>query len=162
MTAERGNGETQNAQERPPLVITHQYVKDLSFENPSAPGLYVDPPQQGPDVNIQVNVSAHRLSERLFEVVLHVEARASAGDATLFLAELDYAGLAETGTVPDEHLQPLILIEVPRLLFPYARAIISDVTRDGGFPPLMIANVDFVDMYRRGAQQTETPAQQPA
>ena len=148
-------------QGRPPLTITHQYIKDLSFESPSSPDLYVNPPQRAPDVNIQVNVSAHRLAESRFEVVLHVETRAVAGDATLFIAELDYAGLAETGDVPDDHLQPLILIEVPRLLFPFARAIISDVTRDGGFPPLMISNVDFVDMYRRGAQQSDA-AEQPS
>lgn len=135
-----------------PLNITHQFVKDLSFENPGAPGLFVEPPEVAPDVNIEVNVEAQRLGEKLFEVVLHVEAQAVAGDTTLFIIELDYGAIAEVGDIPEEHLQPLILIEVPRLLFPFARAVVSDVTRDGGFPPLMIANVDFVEMFRRGAE----------
>lgn len=159
MSEQRDNGTGGERQARPPLVITHQYVKDLSFESPSAPGLYLDPPQQAPDVNIQVNVSAQRLAENRFEVVLHVEARADAAGTNLFIVEVDYAALAETGNVPDEHLQPLVLIEVPRLLFPFARAIVSALTRDGGFPPLMISSVDFVDMYRRGAQQTEASPQ---
>ena len=90
--------------------------------------------------------------ERAFEVILHVEARASAGDTVLFIVELDYAAIVEIGAIPEEHLQPLILIEVPRLLFPFARAIISNVTRDGGFPPLMISTVDFVEMFRRGVE----------
>lgn len=133
------------------LSITHQYIKDLSFENPGAPGLYVDPPQQAPDVGIQVNVEAQRLSESRFEVTLHVEAQASIGDEPVFILELAYAALAEIGGVPEEHVQPLVLIEVPRMLFPFARAIVSAATRDGGFPPLLISNVDFVEMYRRGA-----------
>lgn len=148
-TEEAGTG---NADEGVSLSITHQYIKDLSFENPAAPGLYVDPPQRAPDVGIQVNVEAQRLAENRFEVTLHVEAQASLGDQPVFILELAYAALAEIGGVPEEHVQPLVLIEVPRMLFPFARAIVSAATRDGGFPPLLISNVDFVEMYRRGAE----------
>jgi preprotein translocase subunit SecB len=144
-------GESADA-ESVPLNITHQYVKDLSFENPGSPGLFLQPPDSAPDVAIEVNVAAQRLGDRAFEVILHVEARASADDTVLFITELDYAAIVEVGAIPEEHLQPLILIEVPRLLFPFARAIISNVTRDGGFPPLMISTVDFVEMFRRGAE----------
>jgi len=135
-----------------PLNITHQYVKDLSFENPGAPALFLQPPDGAPDIAIEVNVTADQIGENLFEVNLHVEARAKASETVLFITELDYGAIAEIGDIPEEHKQPLILIEVPRMLFPFARAIISNVTRDGGFPPLMISNVDFVDMYRRSTE----------
>ena len=138
-----------------PLNITHQYVKDLSFENPGAPALFLQPPDGAPDIAIEVNVTADQIGENLFEVNLHVEAQAKAGETVLFITELDYGAIAEVGDIPDEHKQPLILIEVPRMLFPFARAIISNVTRDGGFPPLMISNVDFVEMYRRSTETAE-------
>lgn len=138
-----------------PLNITHQYVKDLSFENPGAPALFLQPPEGAPDIAIEVNVTADQIGENLFEVNLHVEAQAKASETVLFITELDYGAIAEVGDIPEEHKQPLILIEVPRMLFPFARAIISNVTRDGGFPPLMISNVDFVDMYRRSTETAE-------
>jgi len=138
-----------------PLNITHQYVKDLSFENPGAPTLFLQPPDGAPDIAIEVNVGADQIGENLFEVTLHVEAQAKAGETVLFITELDYGAIAEVGDIPEEHKQPLILIEVPRMLFPFARAIISNVTRDGGFPPLMISNVDFVEMYRRSTEASE-------
>jgi preprotein translocase subunit SecB len=135
-----------------PLNITHQYVKDLSFENPGAPALFLQPPEDAPDIAIEVNVTADQIGEDLFEVSLHVEAQAKAGDTVLFITELDYGAIAQVGDIPDEHKQPLILIEVPRMMFPFARALISSATRDGGFPPLMISNVDFVEMYRRSTE----------
>ena len=135
-----------------PLNISHQYVKDLSFENPGAPALFLQPPDGAPDIAIEVNVTADQIGENLFEVNLHIEAQAKTGETVLFITELDYGAIAEVGDIPEEHRQPLILIEVPRMLFPFARAIISNVTRDGGFPPLMISNVDFVDMYRRSTE----------
>lgn len=138
-----------------PLNITHQYVKDLSFENPGAPALFLQPPDGAPDIAIEFNVTADQIGENLFEVNLHVEAQAKASETVLFITELDYGAIAEVGDIPDEHKQPLILIEVPRMLFPFARAIISNVTRDGGFPPLMISNVDFVEMYRRSTETAE-------
>ena len=132
-----------------PLSITQQYIKDFSFENPSTPGIFVEPMESAPEINIDVNVGAERLTANTFEVVLHVEARALAGEMALFIAELDYAGIVEVGEVPEEHLHPLILIEVPRLLFPFARSIISSVTTEGGYPPLLISGVDFVELYRQ-------------
>ena len=138
-----------------PLNITHQYVRDLSFENPGAPALFLQPPDGAPDIAIEVNVTADQIEENLFEVNLHVEAKAKASETVLFITELDYGAIAEIGDIPEEHKQPLILIEVPRMLFPFVRAIISNVTRDGGFPPLMISNVDFVDMYRRSMETAE-------
>lgn len=132
-----------------PLTITQQYIKDFSFENPSTPGIFLEATESAPEISLNVNVGAERLTANTFEVLLHVEARAQAAEATLFIAELDYAGIVEVGEVPEEHLHPLILIEVPRLLFPFARSIISSVTSDGGYPPLLISGVDFVELYRQ-------------
>ena len=114
-----------------PLNITHQYVKDLSFENPGAPALFLKPPEDAPDIAIEVNVSADQIGEDLFEVSLHVEAQAKAGDTVLFITELDYGAIAQVGDIPDEHKQPLILIEVPRMMFPFALSLIhiSEPTR---------------------------------
>src|SRR3546814_7237336 len=103
--------------------------------------LFIDR-QGAPNVGIEVNVGAQRLGDSRFEVILHLEAKAEGGGNTFFVAELDYAGVVQLGQVEEEHVQPLILIEVPRLLFPFARAIVSAVTRDGGFPPLMIGPLD--------------------
>jgi len=171
--AETGTGNAEAPSEAtagPPISILHQYTKDLSFENPGAPQVFV---QEGaaPEVNINVDVNVSRLSERDHEVALQLNAHAKTEDTTLFMAELVYCGLVRLGEVPDEHVQPLLMIEAPRLLFPYARNIISDTTRDGGFPALMIGYVDFVELYRRrleglaeaaggapAAQETPEPA----
>ncbi len=136
----------------PPMVVTHQYVKDLSFENPSSPEVFLG--QSGaPEVGIAVNVQAQRLAEDAFEVVLHVEARADLDGKPVFIVELDYAGLVHVDALPEERLRPLVMIEAPRLLFPFARAIVAEVTRDGGFPSLVLAPVDFEEIYRRGIEQ---------
>ncbi len=144
-----GNGEAPSeATAAPPISIVHQYTKDLSFENPGAPQVFV---QEGPapEVSINVDVNVTKLSERDHEVALQLNAHAKTAETTLFMAELVYCGLVRIGEVPDEHIQPLLMIEAPRLLFPYARNIISDTTRDGGFPALMIGHVDFVELFRR-------------
>lgn len=137
------------------MNITNQYTKDLSFENPSSPTLFLEPQTEAPNINIDANVEAHRLSDDTFEVILNIEVNATAGSSTLFIAEIAYAAIAEIKEVPEEHLHPFVMIEVPRLLFPFARAIISTVISEGGFPPLLIAPIDFVDMYR------QTMAQEP-
>lgn len=149
-TDETGAEAAQAGPGAPPLAIRAQYIKDLSFESPAAPQVFY---QGGgsPSVSIQVNVTADRLEEKLFEIVLNIEARAdSDAGEPVFVVELAYGGVVQVGAVPEEHVRPLILIEGPRLLFPFARAVVAEVTRDGGFPPLMIAPIDFVDMFRRG------------
>lgn len=137
------------AQEQlPPVSINAQYIKDLSFEAPTAPGIFQVMQQQQPDINVNINVDTNKYDESVFEVVLTLSATASVGEETAFIAELEYAGVF-TLNCPEEHIQPLIFIECPRLLFPFARAILAQVTRDGGFPPLMIGPVDFVAMFQR-------------
>ena len=129
------------------IVVHAQYIKDLSFENPNAPDILIDPPSQ-PDVEIGVNVGARGLNSEQYEVMLSLSARAKAGEKSLFLAELTYAAIVSAPGTERDDLNPLIMIEAPRLMFPFARAIISDMTRDGGFMPLSIQPIDFVAVYQ--------------
>jgi len=134
------------------IIVHAQYVKDLSFENPNAPSVLIDGAGQ-PDVEITVNVGAQLISENQYEVTLNLAAKATAKDNVLFLIDVTYAGLVSPeGTTADE-VNPLIMIEAPRLLFPFVRAIISDATRDGGFMPLNIQPIDFVAVYQHNLAQ---------
>lgn len=136
----------------PPIQINAQYIKDFSFEAPSTPGILSTMQQTAPDVSINVNVNAHNIQGGLFEVQLHIRASCEVADEIAFISELVYGGLFKIN-VPSEHLQAILLIECPRLLFPFARNIIADATRDGGFPPLMIAPVDFVAMFQKQSNE---------
>ncbi len=138
----------------PPITVNGQYIKDLSFEAPTAPGIFGLMQEQEPKINVDIDVNAQPLQEGVFEVVLHVKADCKVGETLAFIVELAYGGLF-TLKVPPEHLQPILLIECPRLLFPYVRYIISDATRDGGFPPLLLGTVDFVAMYQNQLQQQQ-------
>lgn len=135
-----------------PIRINAQYVKDLSFENPRAPRSLQ--PQQGqPKVDVHVDVKATKLADSVFEVVLTTTVNGTGEDGQLFLAELSYAGVFTLEGLPEEHLQPVLLVECPRLLFPFARNIVADITRDGGFPPLLIQPVDFAQLYRQSQEE---------
>ena len=139
----------------PPIMVNAQYTKDLSFEAPTAPGIFAAMQQEAPDVKIGVNVDFSEFEENVFEVVLKIDAAATIGDETAFLLELEYGGLF-TINVEDEVKGAVLLIECPRLLFPFARNILADVSRDGGFPPLMLGPMDFAGMYQ---QQLATQAE---
>jgi preprotein translocase subunit SecB len=143
------NGQAGQAQQQAPrLSIVLQYVKDISFENPKAPaGLQSN---VRPEIQIKVDTRATQVSnEGHYEVVIDLEVEAKASGDTIFLLELDYAGVFQIANIPPDSLQPLLMIECPRLLFPFARRIVADMTRDGGFPPLMIDPIDFVTLYRQ-------------
>lgn len=142
-----------------PLIIRAQYVKDLSFENPRAP-LGVPGFQGQPAIQISVNVGAQHLQNQDYEVVLVINAEAKADDQVLFVVELSYGGVFGLGSVPQEHIRPLLLIEGPRMLFPFARNIIAEATREGGYPPLLMQPVDFVELYRREIAQQQAQAPQ--
>lgn len=156
---------TEEAVAAPPIQINAQYIKDLSFEAPSTPGIFSKMQQEAPDVTINVDVNAHGVQDNIYEVQLHIRASCLVSGDTAFISELVYGGLF-TINVPQEHLQPMLLIECPRLLFPFARNIVADTTRDGGFPPLMLAPVDFVAMFQNqadaGAKEAETKEQADA
>ena len=152
----KDNGKTQksgdNAKTDRRILVHAQYIKDLSFENPNAPRVLIEGSTQ-PDVEITVNVGAQVIDENQYEVTLNLAAKASSGETTLFLVDLTYAGLVTPEGVGTDEINPLIMIEAPRLLFPFARAIISEVTRDGGFMPLNIQPVDFVSVYQHNLAQ---------
>ena len=131
-----------------PLTIHGQYIKDLSFENPRAPQSLIE--QKQPQLSLNVNVTTRQFDTKTFEVTMTVEANAQTPEKEpLFMLELVYAGTVTIGDVPQEHYGPLLLIETPRLLVPFARAIVANATREAGFPPLNIAPVDFVALYRQ-------------
>lgn len=138
----------------PRMTIVSQYVRDLSFENPRAPQS-LQPNQARPDVQIRVDVRAQHMEAERYEVALQMHVEAKAGDETAFMVELTYGGVFGLLNIPPDSLQPLLLIECPRLLFPFARRIVADATRDGGFPPLLIDPIDFVSLFRRRQQQAQ-------
>ena len=140
----------------PILNAMAQYIKDLSFENPHAPNS-LGPQDKGPNISIQVNVNAKQLSETDFEVSLALEGSAGEGAGTLFKFELDYAGVFRVRNVPADQVHPVIMIECPRLLFPFARQIVADAVRNGGFPPLFIDPIDFAGLYRQRVEGQTTP-----
>lgn len=130
----------------PQVSILVQYTKDLSFENPNAPMSLQAGGQ--PKIEVNVAVNAKRAGEGVFEAELKITAKATTeDDNTSFVVELVYAGLFGLTNVPDEALEPFLIIEAPRILFPFARRIIADTTRDGGFPPLMLDPIDFGSLY---------------
>jgi preprotein translocase subunit SecB len=152
-----GNGSSPEAAP-PQLNVLAQYTKDLSFENPNAPQSLA-PQGQQPQINIQINVGANAVGENDFEVILTVEGKAENAGKLIFSFELVYGGVFRLLNIPQENLSPMLLIECPRLLFPFAREIIATAVRDGGFPPLMLDPVDFVGLYRQNMAQQAATAQ---
>ena len=144
---------------QPSMRILGQYLKDLSFENPNAPQS-LSPQQSQPDINIAVNVNARNLAPSDFEVELHLDAKATAQGKVIFAAELLYAGTFRLENFPSNMLHPAVLIECPRMLFPFARQILADATRNGGFPPLMLDPIDFAGMYQKRMLQQQQQQQQ--
>ena len=132
----------------PKLSVRSQYVKDLSFENPKAP-LSLTKSNKPPLIQISVDVSATPLEDKHYEVALQINAKGTQEDEVVFVVELLYAGYFILENIPDDQLQPVCLVECPRILFPFARNIIADSTRDGGFPPLLLDPIDFNKLYNQ-------------
>ena len=146
-----GQGPDQAA---PALNALAQYTKDFSFENPNAPRSLA-PQQQQPQISIQVNVNAKQLAEADFEIDLKLEGDAKTGDDILFAFDLTYSGVFRVRNIPQDQLHPVVMIECPRLLFPFARQMVADAVRNGGFPPLYIDPIDFVALYRQRAAEAQ-------
>ena len=147
--AQVANGEDSLAQ----IGIISQYVKDLSFENPNSPAVFQW--QGQPKIDVQFNIGSQAMSDEVFEVALKIDITATADAGTAFKVDLLYAGLFGLRNFPEEQLQPFLLAEAPRLLFPFARRIIADMVQDGGFPPLMLDPIDFGSLYMQRAAQAE-------
>ncbi|KAB7614572.1 protein-export chaperone SecB [Amylibacter sp. SFDW26] len=145
-------------QQAPRMQIVNQYIRDLSFENVAAQKSSNLSAQ--PDISVQVNLDARKGNETQYEVIQKLTISAVNGEDTIFLLEIDYAGIFRIENVPEDQLHPFLMIECPRMLFPFVRRIVRDVTADGGFPPLNVDNIDFVQLYRAelarmAAEQTE-------
>ncbi|MCM2476680.1 protein-export chaperone SecB [Rhizobium sp. CG5] len=151
------NDNSNKGPESPSLNILAQYIKDLSFENPGAPRS-LQARDKAPAININVNVNANPLTDNDFDVVLSLNAEAKEGDKVLFATELVYGGVFRITGFPQEHMLPVLFIECPRLLFPFARQIIADATRNGGFPPLMIDPIDFAQMFTQRVAEEQARA----
>lgn len=147
---------TSNGVAQQQLIVNAQYIKDLSFENPRAPHSLLQQ-KDPPEVQFGVDVKAQNLGPDIFEVVLAVNANAKGGTEVVFVVELSYGAVVTVRNAPQELLPLILLVETPRLLFPFARNIVANVTREGGFPPLLLHPVDFAELLRRqqlAAQQT--------
>ena len=153
----------QQQQQAPSLNVLGQYIKDFSFENPNAPRSLA-PSETQPAINIAINVGVQQLGQAEYEVSLKLEGKAENSGNVLFAFDLTFAGMFRLQNVPPEHLQPLLLIECPRLLFPFAREMIATAVRNGGFAPLLLDPVDFVALYqqRMGQAASQQPSPTPA
>jgi preprotein translocase subunit SecB len=143
----------------PQAGVLSQYVKDLSFENPNAPAVYQW--QGQPQIDVQFHIASGQVGDDMYEVVLKVEVKATSADKTAFQVELAYAGLFALRNIPEDQLQPFLLAEAPRLLFPFARRVLADTVRDGGFPPLMLEPIDFGQLYMAQAEQADAMIAEP-
>ncbi len=157
--ATNGNGAGQPVDEGATgraLAINAQYIKDLSFENPKAPNSLMQ--QQAPEVALNVDVKVQNLAPNVYEVLLLTQASASANGETIFVIDLTYGAVITLSNVEPEALPLALLIEAPRLLFPFSRSIIATLTREGGFPPLLLNPIDFGELLRRQQEQAAQAA----
>jgi preprotein translocase subunit SecB len=149
---------SQEAQAAPqPLSVHAQYIKDLSFEAPSTPQIFKQMQDQQPNISVHVDVRATTLDAPVYEVVINVKVECKIGETMGFILELAYGGIFSVNVNP-EHVRPVLLIECPRMLFPFARQVIASTTTNGGFLPLMLAPVDFAALYRKQLQEQKTEA----
>ncbi len=140
-----------------PIIVRAQYVKDLSFENPNPIAAFTQDQDTQPSISVNIQVRADNLGSGNFEVILETRVEAKRKENTLFIAELSYGAVVGLDGVDEQSAVPFIMIETPHLMFPYARNIICDMTREGGFPPLLLAPVDFAALFR---QQQEAAAKE--
>ena len=134
------------------IQIAAQYIKDLSFENPSIERL-LSGPGDNPNLNVEVNVSSQVMGENLYESTIQFTAQAVSAQGVIYELELDYAGLFHLENMPPDSLEPFLLINAPSLLFPFLRRLVADITREGGFPPLLLDPIDFASLYLQRQQE---------
>lgn len=139
--------------EGPQVAALAQYVKDLSVENPSAPQVYQWGEQ--PQLDVQFNINVNKVADEVHEVVLKIDASARSGSGVHFVIDLSYGGIFALRNLPEEAIAPFLLVEAPRLLFPFARQVIAAATSDAGFPPLMLDPIDFAAIYMAQAQAAQ-------
>ena len=148
----------ENGAVEPPYAIQIQYLKDLSFESPSAPSIFANG-NLNPALSVKIDVTVQHLNENNFEVCIHLTADSKNGEEQAYLVELVYGGIVRVGNVPQEMLQPLLLVEVPRLLFPYVRQILANAINEGGFPAVVLAPFDFMNLFRQRVEIAKAAAE---
>jgi preprotein translocase subunit SecB len=143
--------------------VMGQYIKDLSFENPNVDKLITNPPDK-PNLRIEVNVNASKFSDKAYESTILFKAEASTNETTIYDMELSYAGLFQIENMPQESLEPFLLVNCPALLFPFLRRMVADITREGGFPPLLLDPIDFGGLFiaRKQKEEEERKNAKPA
>jgi len=155
--AENQNGAIQGDPNAPQAGVIAQYVKDLSFENPNAPQSFQIPEGEKPNIEVNINVNGNKIGDDTFEVELKITASSEVGGKKAFVVELVYAGLFALKNMPEEAMQPFMLVQAPVMLFPFARRVIADATRDGGYSPLLLDPIDFAGLFQ---QQVAKQAQE--
>ena len=152
-TTETNAGGNQSSKEaiQPQIGIVSQYIKDLSFENPNAPKSLEN--SSPPHVNVNVEVNAKPYENDIYEVNIHIIAEAKENDSVTFILDLTYGGVFRIIGIPKEQVQPVLLVECPRLTFPFARRVVADATRDGGYSPLLLNPIDFLSLFRQKVAQ---------
>lgn len=148
------------ADNQPTIGLITQYVKDLSFENPNAPQVYQW--QDQPEIDIQFNISSDKAADDVYEMALKIEVKAKSAQGTAFAVDLVYGALFGIRNVPEDQIQPFLYAEAPRLTFPFARRVLADAVRDGGFAPLLLDPVDFGGLYMQQVQARTDAENQPA
>jgi preprotein translocase subunit SecB len=138
--------------------VLGQYIKDLSFENPNIDKLVSNPPEK-PNLTVEVNVNAAKFGDKAYESNIHFKAEAKSKDAVIYDMELSYAGLFQIEGMPEESLEPFLLVNCPALLFPFLRRLVSDITREGGFPPLLLDPIDFASLFIARKQKEQAGPQ---
>ncbi len=132
--------------------VVAQYIKDLSFENPNIEKL-LNGPGDSPNMKMEVNVNARRMGEDLYESAIDFKGHATNSEGTIYVLEIVYAGLFRVRNIPEQALEPFLLINCPSLIFPFLRRIVADLSREGGFPPLLLDPIDFAGLYMRRKQE---------
>ena len=145
------------ATEKPALFLRAQYIKDMSFENPRAPASIFSL-REAPQMDVSINLGAQRLDEKVFELAIHISTRAVSEKTTVFLCDVVYAGVIELQNIADDALEPTLFIQGAQLLYPFARRVIADITRDGGFPPLQLEPMDFQTLYLQRSAEAKATA----
>ena len=148
-------------EQQPQVNIVAQFIRDLSFENPNI-GKLLDGPGENPNLSVEVNVNAERVRQDLYQSAIDFRAHAVNKDGTIYIMECIYGGLFRVQSMPEQALEPFLLINCPTLLFPFLRRVVADITREGGFPPLMLDPIDFSALYLRRQQELAAKAGKPS
>ncbi len=159
--ASNGEGKEPSLTQQAQVRVIAQYIKDLSFENPNVRKL-LDSQGEPPNLRVEVNVNATKIADKAYESAIQLKADATNNLGTIYDLELSYAGMFQIDNMPEASLEPFLLINCPALLFPFARRLVADLTREGGFPPLLLDPIDFAGLFVKRQQEKQAQVQPKA